>query len=312
MIASKEDDLRILDGIHDELIRGDPLVALDRLFAELKGLRERKTTDEWLEFAKETAIEHPLCAAIHREPMVSRSFEKPRGYAGDAKLIDYIYRVRTPDDVDEDVRRAYDCCTTARPASLAVQTRRRVIARALDGLMERPRGQRRALAVACGHLREVELSRAVDEGEIDEIVALDSDPVSLAQARRDYEHLPVTWVHASITRLIRDRDRESYDLVYSSGLYDYLEDRIASKLTTCLFERLRPGGKLVICNFVPQIYDAGFMESYMGWDLIYRDEAEFEALASGIPRSEIGRARTWTDAHDAVVYLELTRTDSSI
>lgn len=312
MITSKAEDMAedtiLLDQIHEEFLRGDTLVALDRLFAELRDLRARKSTEGWLEFAKQTAIEHPLREAIHREPMVCHSFEKPRGYAGDAELIDYIYRVSTPEGVSEQIREAYDYCTTARPASLAVQTRRRVVARAIDELVHRPRGLRRALAVACGHLREAELSRALAAGEIDEVVALDADELSLARARREYGELPIEWVHASISRLIRERDPGSFDLVYSSGLYDYLEDRIATKLTSCLFERLRPGGgKLLICNFVPQIYDAAFMESYMGWDLIYRSREEFEALACQIPTSEIASCRTWIDAHDAVVYLELTK-----
>ena len=106
---------------------------------------------------------------------------------------------------------------------------------------------------------------------------------------------------------MRESEPDAYDLVYSSGLYDYLEDRIATKLTQCLFNRLRPGGKVLICNFLPQIFDAAFMESYMGWDLIYRSQDEIAELASSIPQDEIASKRIWSDAHDAVVYMELMR-----
>ena len=34
---------------------------------------------------------------LHADPMARRSFEKPRGYAGDAVLLDDLYGLRVPD-----------------------------------------------------------------------------------------------------------------------------------------------------------------------------------------------------------------------
>ena len=192
MTISSVSKVQVLDSVLAELANGDVLVALDRLFAELREIRNASSTDEWLRFAKQTAIEHPLCTALHRDPMLRRSFDKPRGYAGDAMLIDYIYRVQRPEGLDSESMAAYDYLTTARPASLAVQTRRRVVARAIDGLLERPRGSRRVLSVACGHLREGQISRAFRDAALDEVVALDSDADSLAMTRMNYATAPVT------------------------------------------------------------------------------------------------------------------------
>lgn len=314
MITDDDQDLTLLrihgvdllDRIHLELTTGDALLALDRLFVELRTLRGVMKPEEWRRFAKETAIQHPLCKLLHQDPMISRSYEQPRGYAGDAELIDYIYRIRRPEAAPPRVEEIFDYFTTARPASLAVQNRRRVVARRLDGLLRAPRGLRRVLSVACGHLREGHLSRAFLGKQLDEVVALDADALSLECLERNFPDHQVTPVQASVTSLLR-REEASFDFVYSSGLYDYLEDRLATKLTACLFERLRPGGHLLICNFLPQIFDAAFMESYMGWDLIYRSPSDFAALASTIDEDEVASRRVFCDSHDAVVYLEVEK-----
>ena len=297
----------LLDQVRSEFLDGDPIVALDHLFAGLNRVRARLAPSEWRVFAKQTAIEHPVRDLIHEDPMMRRAFEKPRGYAGDAVLIDYIYRLRRAEGVGHLGEAIYDYATSARPAALGVQTRRRIVARAIDRLRERPVGNRRVLSVACGHFREGHLSRAFQAGEIDEVIGLDSDADSLGVVDENFATRNVATVHASVTKLLKRDYLGEFDLVYSSGLYDYLDDRFAKRLTEALFARLRPGGTLLLCNFVPQIFDAGLMETYMGWDLIYRAPDQLRAVASDVPTDDIRDSRTWTDSHDAVVYLELTR-----
>ena len=296
-----------LDAAQEELRGGGSWVALDRVFAGLNTIRSQMSRNEWLQWADVDFVEHPLFASMMEDPMLRRSYEKPRGYPGDAVLLDYIYRIRQPSVCTTLGRNIWDHCTGTRPAALAVQARRRVIARALDQLAERPRGQRRALAVACGHFREGHLSDAVHHDLLDEVVALDSDPVSLAVVDRLFSKHSVTTENRSAARLPGDRRLGEFDLVYSAGLYDYLEDDFARRLTSAMFQKLRPGGRVLVCNFVPQIYDAGFMEAAMGWRLIYRDEDQIREVASDIPEDERESTTSWTDPFNAVCYLLIER-----
>jgi len=296
-----------LDSVLRELQQGVPWFALDRLFSVLHDLRAEMAPNDWLAWTDTEFVEHPLFAVLMEDPMLRRSQEKPRGYPGDAVLLDYIYRIRGPVDGSPIGREVWDHCTSTRPAALAVQARRRIIACALDDLRRRPAGARRALAVACGHFREGHLSEAVRERALDEVVALDSDAESLAVVSRLFGAAKVRIEPRSAARLLGDRHLGTFDLVYSAGLYDYLEEPFARRLTEALFEKLTPGGRLLVCNFVPQIYDAGFMESAMGWRLIYRTESQLRALADALPPAELQGATTWTDPFEAVAYLLLER-----
>ncbi|MEZ5962639.1 MAG: class I SAM-dependent methyltransferase [Planctomycetota bacterium] len=314
MIAApelREAPVRALDLLHDELRSGTPAVALDRLFAVLRDVRDARSRSGWLGFVESELRHHPISAAMLEDPMIRRSQEKPRGYPGDAVLLDYIYRLRDAGDATDLGRAVWDHTTATRPAALAVQARRRILARSLDALTARPAGQRRALVVACGHFREGRLSSALRDGVLDEVVCLDSDQASLAVVTSEWKHRPVRAVARSATRLLGADDLGTFDLVYSAGLYDYLEAPFARRLTSSLFDRLRTGGQLLICNFVPQIYDAAYMESFMAWRLIYRTEAELAGLADEIPLDQRSGCTAWTDSFDAVAYLSVARRNAN-
>ena len=45
-------------------------------------------------------LTHPLGELLHRDPFTRRGFDKPRGYAGDAVLIDYLYATAPPGQLE--------------------------------------------------------------------------------------------------------------------------------------------------------------------------------------------------------------------
>src|SRR6266567_498817 len=96
-------------------------------------------------------------------------------------------------------------------------------------------------------------------------------------------------------------------LIYSAGLYDYLPEATAVRLTAKLFNMLQAGGKLVLVNFTPDLRDAGYMESVMQWWLLYRTERQMQYLVSKIPSGEIASIRTYRGASDNLIFLEAVR-----
>jgi extracellular factor (EF) 3-hydroxypalmitic acid methyl ester biosynthesis protein len=100
---------------------------------------------------------------------------------------------------------------------------------------------------------------------------------------------------------------ERLDLAYTAGLYDYLPLPVARRLTARMFAMLRPGGRVLVANFCPELRDAGYMESFMNWPLIYRTEQEMHGIADALPAAEVARRCVFRDPGGDIVYLEVER-----
>ena len=300
----------LLNDVYHQVSHTDspPIEAIEKLFVGLRHIRLEAPPDEWRRFAQEVALQHPLRDVLHQDPFTRRSFEKPRGYAGDAELLDFIYGNCEEHGSSRHGHAVFQY-TTNSPASRAVRYRRDLIAAMIDTLAQE-RKDPRILSLACGHLREAQLSAAVQEGRIAEYIAIDQDAESLSVVEQNFSALHVRPVQQTIKDFIVDRHLNtlgSFDFVYAAGLYDYLPRPHAQKLTKRMFSLLRPQGKLLVANFLPNIHDVGYMETYMAWQLIYRTREELSDVAALIPEDEMQARRTFIEDNHNIVFLELSR-----
>jgi hypothetical protein len=173
-------------------------------------------------------------------PFTRRAYQKPRGYAGDAVLMDLIYGMARPGDDLSPLGGMLYGYEFDSPCFQSVRTRRAILAREIDSIaVARP--DARVLSVASGHLREIEWSRAARSGAV-EITAIDQDRDSLGCIARDYQRYRVSTVPATIGDLLRRSVRfADVDLAYAAGLYDYLDDDLARALTATLFRHASVG-----------------------------------------------------------------------
>lgn len=244
---------------------------------------------------------------VVRSPLTRRALHKPRGYAGDAVLIDLIYRLgRDRTGALSEAGRAIYEWELNSPGCKSVRNRCQVVTRYLTELTQSG-GRPRVMSVACGHLREV----AGCVGDIRRLpcelfTAIDQDSQSLSEVRRCYQSFGVSTLHANIYRLMRSRHSfVDYDFIYASGLYDYLDDRTARSLTGSLFRMLRSGGRLLIGNFTPDMHDIGYMESVMDWWLIYRTEEQMQGLTENLDIRRVADLRLFRDSNKNIIFLEL-------
>ena len=115
-------------------------------------------------------------------------------------------------------------------------------------------------------------------------MALDSDPFSLQEVQRCFGRCGVKAVAASVRQLLGRRlGLGEFDFIYSTGLYDYLQQPVAKRLTERMFDMLRPGGELFVANFLTGITGRGIMESFMDWFLTYRSHPDMLDLVVGLP-----------------------------
>jgi len=214
---------------------------------------------------RDLATEHRVARYVYQCPFTTHSRDKPRDYAGDAHLIDYIYGHR-----DAMARPGFASAVGQRimahnlesPAA-AVRTRRTIIGMKIEEAVERMR-RPQILSVVCGNSRELELVRPEVLEAIGEFIVFDQDARSLATTESHArEGKPIRVAQGTIIDLIRLTEPSGFDLIYAAGLFDYLSDRLCRRLTRNLVLRLNPGGRLLLANFLPGIRDVGYMETFM-------------------------------------------------
>ncbi len=115
-------------------------------------------------------------------------------------------------------------------------------------------------------------------------------------------------IPARFRRLLLNRlDIGKYDLVYSTGLFDYLDATTGRRLLRTMFDLLRPGGQVVVANFLPGIRDLGYMEVFMDWQLVYRTRQEMIDITMEIPQDEIRQISLFAEENRNIIFLQIRK-----
>ena len=267
---------------------------------------------------------HPL---VLRAPFVYRTFAKPLGYAGDYEMVNQILGDprQGPTMYFELVNFMFLQASVARAHRNRVNilhTRLRDVA--LRSLKERR--TMRILNVGCGPVGELQ-RLASDNVPLDglDIVLMDFSEETLVYARKVIDDAAakggkhfqrVTLRNESVHQLLkrtasrspdatanRDAGENGFDFIYCAGLFDYLSDKACARLIQYFHDQLRSGGELLVTNVHAANPERHWMEHFMEWYLIYRDEATMRRL---FPQAGQGVA-TYTDETGVNLFAEVTK-----
>ncbi len=212
-----------------------------------------------------------------------RSLEKPFGYAGDFKIIDDIY-LNNPHTTGFD--RLFDNYFHMSAASVATKNRKedfkRIIARLIEQKVER---EIRIMDLASGPCRD--LKEIIEDSPVDYSQCFydcyDNDPNAIEYAKKLLgKERNVNFFKQNVVKLALKKDVNKeipcfYDLIFSTGLFDYLDERVSLRLISNLKKLLKPDGLMVISNYRDKYSNPSlhFMEWCGDWNLVYRTEEEF-------------------------------------
>ncbi len=290
----------------------DPVQTMRWTVEALHKLRRKVAAGVWRALVPQ-AQEHPVAEYFHRDPFTRWSFRKPRGYSGDARLLDFIYQ---HENVQQDVAEASPigqslyAYSKYYPSCVAVRERRDLLTRQVDAIADERGEGTEVLTIAAGHLREADNSAALRDGRISRWVALDQDPMSVGSVARDFAGTRVEAIDGSVRGLLTDAYKlGTFDFVYSAGLYDYLTDAVAIRLTKRCMKMLKPGGTLLFANFSPELTDDGYMETFMDWTLLLRSEADMWSIVNASVDRNAVDASVFFGENRNIVYAVIRKRD---
>ena len=244
---------------------------------------------------------------LSRGWLQTRAREKPLGYAGDHQLLTRICnRTATEDPLGF----CFDQYFLSQSAPEAVRQRTKLAARHLaHGAMNHSE-QFSVLGLGCGPALEIDYGlKLLGERSAASIkvtlLDLCGEAISAA-AQRISGLIPVqniTTIRENLPRLPQRRDVErtlgTPHLILCPGLFDYLDDTIATALLRLLWQQLASGGTLLVGNFAPHHATRAYMEWIGNWYLTYRSEEAMNTLAdqAGVPNDcvQIGTEPTGDD-----------------
>ena len=299
---------RLLDGLNSRR----PQEVAYGLRNELQQIRSSVPAAQWWDSIVPEVRAHPITRAMRQCPISDHAARRPRGYPGDAALLDLIYRHPSADPhvALDPVARGLYAATSTSDVSRSVRERRVLLAEAIDATAVRVHNPS-ILALACGHLREAEMSVALAAGSVGCLVAADQDPRSLAEVASTCaaRYPAIRPRQLSVRDIVKGHrlPEAPFDLVYAAGLYDYLPTAVAQRLTANLFAMLAPGGELIIGNYGDGLNDTAYMEVIMDWPLLWRSPEMIGALADGCDDAHIATRQVLPDASGTCHYLHLIR-----
>ncbi len=226
-----------------------------------------------------------------RSYFAERAYYKPKGYAGDFLMMEHIYANRAKGDGK--LGEIIDNFCLQRPGSLAIRERRKLLKEQLlhhsSELVEH-KPSIRIMNLACGSNRELfDFLSEFEHSHKVEATCIDIDPEALQYTNQHVNIIP----HRASVRLMSENiikwslgrvthQLEQQDIIYSSGLCDYLDVRLFQALITRCHEQLNPGGTLLLGNFT-SYPDSIFLDKLLRWELIYRTEENLKEIFSPTP-----------------------------
>ncbi|HHS13952.1 MAG TPA: class I SAM-dependent methyltransferase [bacterium] len=210
-------------------------------------------------------------------PVHRRARQKPMGYAGDFLLIDWIYTRHTAKDPQG---RFFDSLFHSYEAAKSVRNRKRYFIRKCLDLAKSRKSRIDILNIGCGPCRDIlETLQALPSNAHVFFHCVDNEQAAIDYAKTllngKLDTSRVTLECANCFKLQSDRH---YDLIWSAGLFDYLDERIAKILLKRMWRLLKEDGQIIFGNFSPKNPTRRGMELGCHWNLLHRTAGELISL----------------------------------
>lgn len=246
-------------------------------------------------------LRRQLWNIISSSEFLSRTNIRPRGYAGDSEMMRMVYENRhSGQSIFSRLMHKHPIETQA---AQAVRNRKILVPEYIyktEKEMRLSNKEFTLLSVACGPASELE--NIIQTREISNryhFTLLDQDSDALDEAAQNISSIESRiqgtvkhrYIFESVRTMMGIRNLKKqwgqFHFIYSMGLFDYLNDKVAKAVLGRLYELLRKGGVMLIGNYHTETKTKIYMDYWMDWPLNYRTEKDFLELASDLPNAEL-------------------------
>ena len=251
-------------------------------------------------------------------PFAARAALKPRGYAGDSEQMRMIYL--NDYQGNSTFSKLLHKHAVAHTASQSVRNRIVLISEMINDYCNDSQTANSAidiLSVGSGSAFELnDLFTSSQDCSKYNLVLFDQDPVALEEAAdlaagigEKIDAFPkINYLKGSVRTMLFSRKIMEpwgrFDFIYSMGLFDYLNSRVAKAVLSRLYRLLKPGGELVVGNFSVSNPSRYYMEYWGDWCLIHRTEKEFRDL---FPNTSAATVRVFYDETGSQMFLDINK-----
>ncbi len=229
-----------------------------------------------------------------------RGFLKPNGYPGDYLFLDRIY---TNQASENPKYRVWDQYVQQNGAPDAVRNRKEYFKHLVNAKTKKAHHVN-VLNIISGSGRELAELYATESVKNIQTTCVEIDEEAIAFSKElNKNHLEhINYVNSNIFRY---QTTNSYDVIWSAGLFDYLNDKAFIKLLQRFKEWLSKEGEIIVGNYNEAHNPSrDYMEVLGDWHLIHRTETQLLDLAkaAGFKSSQI-QVRRMPD--NVILYLHI-------
>jgi SAM-dependent methyltransferase len=243
---------------------------------------------------------------------MNRARTWPQGYPGDYKTLEGVYRnIPMSTGIGFYLDRYFHSTTLA----MAVRERRTTLSELLKGELTN-RQNPKILDIACGSCREIlELASDIRKsGARITCIDFDSDALDFSVKRLSYQDSPSEQIefrkYNAMRMISHERNLKEFgmqDVIYSTGLFDYLEDNVLIRLIKSIYELLNYNGKLIISFKDCRQYKTFDYHWLVDWNAFYqRTEEDIWALFEKV-EIPYGNIKIQREKSGVIIFFVITK-----
>lgn len=225
---------------------------------------------------------------IYQSTVFRRGFEKPRGYPGDYNMLEIVYDNRV---VSEGIGEYIDRYGLDVPYSVAIRLRKDKMRDILYNFINNSSAEQlKILNLASGSCRDIREMFALPiryKGNV-KIICVDQDDEAISFVKKklsdiDTGDIDIDLIKGNIMKLesLEIGKDNSFDMIYSIGIADYLQNKMLEKIFRDCYRKLKPGGTLVVAYKDRERHKPIDLNWYGDWNFVLRNEEEAVRLING-------------------------------